>query len=118
MRPQSESGYETKTLRFILPRASSWILLRSTTACPVSRGSRAVYQIKDLIFVAKVKNGFVPRLRDELFPALKTLRTARCLFANLPEKRASRWGESLTAEKMDECHWVKPKLVCQVAFVE
>jgi ATP dependent DNA ligase C terminal region len=37
---------------------------------------------------------------------------------NLPEKRASRWGESLTAEKMDQCRWVKPKLVCQVAFVE
>jgi ATP-dependent DNA ligase len=71
-----------------------------------------------LIFVAKVKSGFVPRIRDELFPALKTLRTARCLFANLPEKRASRWGESLTAEKMEECRWVKPKLVCQIAFVE
>jgi ATP-dependent DNA ligase len=37
---------------------------------------------------------------------------------NLPEKRASQWGESLTAEKMKECRWVKPKLVCQVAFVE
>jgi ATP-dependent DNA ligase len=40
------------------------------------------------------------------------------LVPNLPEKRASRWGESLTAEKMEECRWVKPKLVCQVAFVE
>ena len=28
------------------------------------------------------------------------------------------WGESLTAEKMDQCRWVKSKLVCQVAFVE
>ena len=37
---------------------------------------------------------------------------------NLPERRASRWGESLTTEKMDECRWVNPKLVCQVAFVE
>ena len=69
-------------------------------------------------FVAKVKNGFVPRIRDDLFPALKALQTAQCPFKNLPEKRASRWGESLTAEKMDECRWVKPKLVCQVAFVE
>jgi hypothetical protein len=32
--------------------------------------------------------------------------------------RASRWGESLTAEKMKECYWVKPRLVCQIAFVE
>jgi hypothetical protein len=28
-----------------------------------------VYEKKELIFVAKVKNGFVPRIHDELFPA-------------------------------------------------
>jgi hypothetical protein len=39
-------------------------------------------------------------------------------FRNLPEKRALGWSESLTAEKMEQCCWVKPKLVCQVAFVE
>jgi O-methyltransferase domain/ATP dependent DNA ligase C terminal region len=77
-----------------------------------------VYEKRELIFVAKVKNGFVPRIRDELFPALKALQTPKCSFRNLPEKRASRWGESLTAEKMDQCRWVTPKLVCQVAFVE
>jgi bifunctional non-homologous end joining protein LigD len=64
-----------------------------------------VYENKELIFVAKVKNGFVPRIRDELFPALKALQIAQCPFKNLPEKRASRWGESLTAEKMKECYW-------------
>jgi bifunctional non-homologous end joining protein LigD len=76
-----------------------------------------VYEKKELIFVAKVKNGFVPRIRDELFPALKALQITQCPFKNLPEKRASR-GESLTAEKMEQCPWVKPQLVCQVAFVE
>jgi hypothetical protein len=30
-----------------------------------------VYENKEFIFVAKVKDGFVPRIRDELFPALK-----------------------------------------------
>ena len=65
-----------------------------------------------------MKNGFVPRIRDEFFPALKALKTVKCLFKNLPEKRSSRWGESLTAEKIDQCRWVRPKLVCQVAFVE
>ena len=30
-----------------------------------------VYENKKFIFVAKVKNGFVPRIRDEIFPALK-----------------------------------------------
>jgi hypothetical protein len=77
-----------------------------------------VYENKQLIFVAKVKDAFVPRIRDELFPALKKLSVVHCPFANLPEKSASRWGESLTAEKMEQCYWVKPKLVCQVAFLE
>ena len=89
---------------------------------PGARGFDAllvgVYENKELVFVAKVKDGFVPRVRDEIFPVLKTLRVAHCPFANLPEKKASRWGESLTAEKMKQCRWVKPKLVCQVAFVE
>ena len=65
-----------------------------------------------------MKNGFVPRIRDEIFPTLKTLQIAKCPFTNLPETRASRWSESLTAEKMDQCRWVKPRLVCQIAFVE
>ena len=76
-----------------------------------------VYENKELIFVAKVKNGFVPRIRDELVPPSGTP-TAKCPLSNLPENRASRWGESLKAEKMKECRWVTPKLVCQVAFVE
>jgi ATP-dependent DNA ligase len=88
---------------------------------PGARGFDAllvgVYEKKRPIFVAKVKNGFVPRIREELFLTLKALQTAQCPFNNLPEK-ASRWGESLTAEKMEQCRWVKPKLVCQVAFVE
>ena len=51
-----------------------------------------VYE-KELKFIAKVKNGFVPRVRDELTPTLKALQTARCPFKNLPEKSASRLGE-------------------------
>ena len=86
---------------------------------PVSmRYSWAFTRTTELILSRKVKNGFVRRIRDELFPALKALQTAKCPFKNLPEKRASRCGESLTAEKMEQYRWVKPKLVCQVAFVE
>ena len=71
---------------------------------PGARGSNAllvgVYEKKELKFVAKVKNGFVSRIWDELVLALKALQTAQCPFKNLPEKGASRWGESLTAEKI------------------
>ena len=111
-------------------RSGAWIKLRTNMEqefviggyIPGARGFDAllvgVYEKKQLIFVAKVKDGFVPRIRDEIFPTLKALQITQCLFKNLPEKRASRWGESLTAEKMDQCRWVKPKLVCQMAFVE
>jgi hypothetical protein len=60
----------------------------------------------------------IPRIRKEIFPVLKKAGATHCPFTNLPEKRTSRWGEALTAEKMKECRWVKPKLVCQIAFVE
>ncbi|MGZ5553381.1 MAG: non-homologous end-joining DNA ligase [Chthoniobacterales bacterium] len=77
-----------------------------------------VYENKHLMFVAQVKDGFVPRLRDEIFAQFKKLRTGVCPFVNLPEKKGARRGDALTAEKMKECRWLKPKLVCQVAFVE
>src|SRR4029077_354694 len=32
-----------------------------------------VYENNELVFVAKVKDGFVPRIRDEILPALKRL---------------------------------------------
>jgi bifunctional non-homologous end joining protein LigD len=63
---------------------------------PGARGFDAllvgVYESKELKFIAKVKNGFVPRIRDEIFPTLKALQIAQCPFKNLPEKRASRWA--------------------------
>ena len=110
-------------------RSGAWIKLRTNLQQEFviggyvpARGFDAllvgVYEGKELVFVAKVKNGFVPRVRDEIFPALKALQTAKCPFKNLPEKGPSRWGESITAEKMDECRWVRPRLVCQIAFVE
>jgi bifunctional non-homologous end joining protein LigD len=44
--------------------------------------------------------------------------TTECPFANLPEARAGRWGEGLTAPKMKNCRWLKPVLVAQFEFVE
>jgi ATP-dependent DNA ligase len=76
------------------------------------------YQEGDLIYAARTRNGFTPASRAELFRKLKPLETEECPFANLPEKKAGRWGAGLTAEKMKECRWLKPKLVGQFEFVE
>ena len=35
-------------------------------------------------------------------------------FSNLPDEHESRWGESLTAETMKKCVWLKPKVVARL----
>jgi ATP-dependent DNA ligase len=76
------------------------------------------YDGPELRFVAKVRNGFNPIERLKITERMKPLLTEKCPFLNLPEKRAGRWGAGLTAEKMRECQWLKPKLVGQFEFLE
>ena len=76
-------------------RSGAWIKHRTNREqefviggyIPGSRGFDAllvgVYEKEELLFVEKVKNGFVPRIRDEIFPTLKELQTAQCPFKNL-----------------------------------
>ncbi len=76
------------------------------------------YQDGKLMYAARTRNGFTPASRTELFKRLKPLEIEDCPFANLPEKKAGRWGVGLTAAKMAECRWLKPVLVGQFEFVE
>lgn len=71
-----------------------------------------------LIFIAKIKNGFTPALKREIFGHLRELETKTCPFDNLPEPRTARRGEALTAEAMKNYRWVKPKLVAEVEFTD
>jgi ATP-dependent DNA ligase len=34
------------------------------------------------------------------------------------EAKSGRWGQGLTAEKMKDCRWLRPRLVGQFEFVE
>jgi bifunctional non-homologous end joining protein LigD len=76
------------------------------------------YDGDKLIYAARTRNGFTPASRAELFKKIKPLEMSECPFANLPEKKAGRWGAGLTATKMAECRWLKPVLVGQFEFVE
>ena len=76
------------------------------------------YRGKELVYVARTRNGFVPASRRQLFEKLKSLVILNCPFVNLPEKKQSRWGLGLTAEEMKKCVWVKPKLVAHIEFLE
>ncbi|MGA9577214.1 MAG: hypothetical protein WBV90_06310 [Terrimicrobiaceae bacterium] len=87
-------------------RSGAWIKLRANMEqefviggyIPGARGFDAllvgVYEKKDLMFVAKVKNGFVPRIREELFPP----RSRRCKLltarSRICPKKGARGGEN------------------------
>jgi DNA ligase D-like protein (predicted ligase) len=111
-------------------RTGSWI------KCRVNRGQELViggyipgphgfdslivgyYQNKGLMYVARVRNGFVPALRRQVFERIRHLTSPAMPFANLPDTHKSRWGDELTAEKMKECVWLRPETVAQIEFLQ
>jgi len=121
---RKDSRYEAGT------RTGSWIKYRLNLGqefvvggfTPGPHGLDAIivgyYRGKDLIYVARTRNGFVPASRQRLFERLKSLTTSDCPFVNLPETRKARWGEALTADKMKKCVWVRPEIVAQLEFLE
>ena len=76
------------------------------------------YDDSGLRFAGKVRAGFVPHLRREVFKALKPHHADECPFVDLPNPKSSRWGGGVTADEMRETQWVGPELVAQVRFAE
>jgi len=74
------------------------------------------YEGDKLYYAAKVRNGFVPRVRQEVYQRFKGLETDTCPFRNLPEKKRTQWA--LTKEEMKNCKWLRPELVAQIEFTE
>ncbi len=73
---------------------------------------------RKLIYVAKVRAGFTPALRESVFKRFHGLETDRCPFGNLPESHKGRWGEGLTAEDMKACRWLKARLIAVIEYLE
>jgi DNA ligase D-like protein (predicted ligase) len=71
-----------------------------------------------LRFAAKVRAGFTPHVRREVFAKLARLRIPSCPFVDLPSGRTTHWGGGVTPEQMRELQWVEPRLVAQIRFVE
>jgi bifunctional non-homologous end joining protein LigD len=76
------------------------------------------YRGEDLIYVARVRNGFVPASRHQVFARLKPLIISKCPFVNLPERHKGCWGEGLTVADMGKCVWVRPEIVARIEFLE
>jgi len=103
-------------VKFKLNRSEEFVIGGYTPGHPFDALIVGHYKDDKLYFVGKVRNGFVPRLRREVFKSLKTLETATCPFANLPEKKRTQWA--LTREEMKNCRWVRPELVAEIEFTE
>ena len=76
------------------------------------------YDGKQLVCAGKVRSGFTPHLRAQVFDGIRGLHAARCPFANLPSVRSGHWGEGITADEMQLLTWVKPQRVVEVSFAE
>jgi DNA ligase D-like protein (predicted ligase) len=103
-------------LKFKINRSQEFVIGGYTPGHPFDALIVGCYDGRKLKFVAKVRNGFVPHVRREVFHRLKGLVTEKCPFDNLPEKRRTQWA--LTSDEMKECHWLKPRLVAQIEFTE
>lgn len=69
------------------------------------------YDGKDLMYAARTRNGYTPRLRDELMKRFPPPETQDCPFqesARIKERGLRR--EGLTAAKMNDCRWLTPVL--------
>jgi bifunctional non-homologous end joining protein LigD len=76
------------------------------------------YDARLFMYAGKVRAGFTPHTRADLFARIERLETDKCPFVNLPSSRTSHWGEGITAEDMKTLTWVKPIIVVEVAFAE
>ena len=66
------------------------------------------YDGSKLVYAGRTRNGFTPASRAAVFKKFKGPEIEVCPFVNLPQAKAGRWGQGLTAEKMKQCRWLKP----------
>jgi DNA ligase D-like protein (predicted ligase) len=115
-----EPGLRSGAWQKMRVNAGQELVIAGYTPSPKNFDGLVVGYYRDgkLMYAARTRNGFTPASRAELFKKIKPLEIEDCPFANLPEKKAGRWGAGLTAAKMAECRWLKPVLVGQFEFVE
>jgi ATP-dependent DNA ligase len=112
-----ESGKRTGAwVKYRVNRGQEFVIGGYTPANPFDALIVGYYEAEQLLYAAKVRNGFVPQLRREVATRFKGLEIDTCPFANLPERKRIQWA--LTKEQMKKCVWLKPELVAQIEFTE
>ena len=105
-------------VKYKINRAQEFVIGGYTEGHPFDALIVGCYEGPEFHYVSKVRAGFNPAVRRQLYRVLQPLRTERCPFANLPQPRRQRWALSLTAEEMARCRWVTPALAAQIEFRE
>ena len=103
-------------LKYRINRGQEFVVGGYTPDHPFDALIVGYYEGEKLYYVGKVRNGFVPQVRREVYRKFKGLEIDACPFANLPEKKRTMWA--LTKEEMKNCQWLKPELVAQIEFAE
>jgi DNA ligase D-like protein (predicted ligase) len=112
-----ESGKRTGAwVKYKVNRGQEFVVGGYTPDNPFDALIVGYYEGDRLLYAAKVRNGFVPKLRREVASRFKGLAIDSCPFANLPERKRTQWA--LTKEEMKNCVWLKPELVAQIEFTE
>jgi bifunctional non-homologous end joining protein LigD len=103
-------------VKYRLNRGQEFVVGGYTPDHPFDALIVGYYEGEKLYYVGKVRNGFVPQVRREVYRKFKGLEINTCPFANLPEKKRTMWA--LTKEEMKNCQWLKPEVVAQIEFAE
>jgi DNA ligase D-like protein (predicted ligase) len=103
-------------LKYRINRGQEFVIGGYTPGHPFDALIVGYYEGGKLYYVAKVRNGFVPLVRRDVYRKFKGLEIGACPFANLPEKKRTMWA--LTREEMKNCRWLRPALVAQIEFAE
>ena len=115
--PHHEPGKRAGAwLKYRINRGQEFVIGGYTPDHPFDALIVGYYKDSDLYYVGKVRNGFVPQVRREVYRKFKRLEIDACPFANLPEKKRTMWA--LTKEEMKNCRWLRPELVAQIEFAE
>jgi bifunctional non-homologous end joining protein LigD len=76
------------------------------------------YNNKNLVFAGKVGTGFTAKSLAMLHKKFREEEREDCPFVDLPSKQDGQWVQGITPSMMKKMHWVNPKFVAQIKFLE
>ena len=103
-------------LKYKVNKGQEFVIGGYTRGDPFDAIIVGCYDAGKLLYISKVRNGFVPHLRRQVASRFKGLQTETCPFVNLPERKRTQWA--LTRDQMRERAWLRPEMVAQIEFTE